>query len=185
MNSKQRLNSNIYKNIFPSEVMDVEYLEDLRNRTLLSVSEIKQDNHGFNVGDVITRRDGIYVLAIADDTHKTEKIYGVVTAVRTESIFTLMDSGKLPYAHLDFEDTTILYLSDKNPGKMCHYREIDNMTYIPIAVYTGNSIIINILDGATGAFLYPYGASENNTQDFENYTQAELDNVVNVIRSAL
>lgn len=109
------------------------------------------------------------------------KIVGIVTSIKSKDIFTVMDEGYLNWLHLDFDDTTILYLSDKNPGKMCHYREIDNMTYIPIAIYTDDSIIINILDGVSGSKLAPYEKPVSDTQDFENYTQAELDSVVTAI----
>lgn len=124
-----------------------------------------------------------YMKAIADPSiirqnlrKEISTIVGIVTAVKSKDIFTVIDQGYLDWPHLDFDDTTVLYLSDKIPGKTCHYREIDNLTYIPIAIYTDNKIIINILDGATGAPLLPY-KDVSYTQDFESYTQAELDTV--------
>lgn len=183
---KERLNSNIFKNIFAEPVYDLGRIEELEKNCIRSNKEVKQLNHGFHIGDVLSLRDGHYALAVADDVHRTERICGIVTFVRSESIFTLMDSGRLPYEHLDFKDTTILYLSDKNPGKMCHYKEIDNMTYIPIAIYTEDSIIINILDGASGTFLHPYDERiDDDTQNYENYTQAELDSAIATIWSII
>lgn len=118
------------------------------------------------------------VMNTRDDEYR---IVGIVTAVKNENIFTLMDEGQLDWPYLDFDDTTVLYLSDKNPGKVCHYKEIDNMTYIPIAIYTDGSIIINIMDGTTGAPFAPYDKNQEETQEFEPYTQADLDDIIGIL----
>ena len=86
-----------------------------------------------------------------------------------------MSTGKYDYHHLDFNDTSIIYLSDKEPGKLVHYSEITNTVYVPIAIYTNDSIIINIQQGSIGDTLAPY---EPNKTDFELYTQNELDNLI-------
>lgn len=176
-----RLNSNIYKNIFPEEVIDLEYIEQLKSKTRHFISEVIQEDHGLSVNDVVSIRNNKYVPAIANDIYKFEAIQGIVSSVRNKDIFTLVSRGRLPYQNVSFNDTTVLYLSDKNPGKVCHYKEIDNMTYIPIAIYTDGSIIINIMDGTTGAPLAPYDKNQEETQKFESYTQADLDDIIGIL----
>lgn len=177
---KDRLNSNIFKNIFPEEVLDVEYFEELKNKTIRSYHEVKQIGHGFQVNDVVaydTKKGYYKPLASAN----TKDIKGIVSKVRNADIFTLMDEGQLPYPHLNFVDTTILYLSDKNPGQLCHYKDIENMTYIPIAVCAGDSIIINILGGASGTPLAPYEPKTEAPDDFEPYSQQDLDDIIAIL----
>ena len=93
-----------------------------------------------------------------------------------------MDSGKIPFSHLNFNDTTIFYLSDKTPGKAVHYSEISNTIYIPVAVYIENNIIINLQQGSIGDVLTPY---EEEEQSFETYTEQELNDVVNLITNGV
>lgn len=176
---KDRLNSNIYKNIFPEEVLDINFIETLKANTIHSSQEIKQKNHEFSVGDVLMKVNNQYVRAVANDSLKTNRICGIVSAIRSTDIFTLIDSGQIPYPHQFFNDTTVLYLSDKVPGQLCHYKDIDNMTYIPIAIYTDNSIIINILEGTNGAPLAPYDTLPEEAQKFERYSIADLNDIIN------
>ncbi len=177
---KDRLNSNIFKNIFPEEVLDVEYFEELKDKTINSYSEIKQANHGFQVNDVIAydAKKGYYKPLATKDT---KNIIGIVSSVKNNNIFTLMTEGRFEYSSLSFTDTTILYLSDKQAGKMVHYKDIENTSYIPIAIYTDNSIIVNILDGVFGAPLAPYENIQNPSENFEHYDNSELQEVIDTI----
>jgi len=177
---KDRLNSNIYANIFPEEVLNVDYIEKLKENTIISCNEVRQENHGFQINDVVAynSKDG-YFKPLA--TKNTRDIIGVVSSVRNENIFTLMTEGRLEYPSSPFTDTTILYLSDKQAGKMVHYKDIENTSYIPIAIYTDRSIIINILDGVFGAPLAPYGNVQELPENFEHYDTSELQEVIDTI----
>lgn len=173
-----RLNSNIYKNIFPDTVIDIEYISDLIDRTPTSAEDIVQENHGFELYDIVyLDSNGRYQKALAEDSARAS-VKGVVSRISSPNVFTLMDTGRIEYMSLDHDDTSILYLSDKLPGKLVHYLDIDNTVYIPVAIYTDNSIIVNIQKGSIGDVLTPYSDHE---QLFESYTEHELNDIVNQI----
>lgn len=174
-----RTNSNIYKNIFPEEITNIDYINNFISNTPTTIYDVTQNNHGFTIHDVIyLDANGLYQKAIAEDSEKAFAI-GIVTNVFDNNTFTLMKSGRFNYKHLEYDDTSILYLSDKIPGKLVHYTEISNMVYVPIAIYTDNSIIINIQQGSIGSELAPY----TNDIEFDFYSQSELNDVVNQIVS--
>ena len=151
----------------------------LRRDVSTTIYDVTQNNHGFTIHDVIyLDANGLYQKAIAEDSEKAFAI-GIVTNVFDNNTFTLMKSGRFNYKHLEYDDTSILYLSDKIPGKLVHYTEISNMVYVPIAIYTDNSIIINIQQGSIGSELAPY----TNDIEFDFYSQSELNDVVNQIVS--
>lgn len=170
-----RLNSNIYKNIFPELIMDITFILD---NNLISAEDILQENHGFNLYDVVyLDENNKYQKALAEDSARAV-VKGVVSKISSPNVFTLMDTGRIEYITLNYDDTSILYLSDKIPGKLVHYSEISNTVYIPVAIYTNNSIIVNVQQGSIGVALAPY--SELN-EPFEMYTKQELDYVVNQV----
>lgn len=178
-----RLNSNIYKNIFPEGLLDMDIINKSINNTTVSTEDIKQDNHGLEINDFVyfDNIDNRYKKALAEDSIRAS-VKGVVSKIASPNVFTLMDSGKIPFSHLNFNDTTILYLSDKTPGKAVHYSEISNTIYIPVAVYIENNIIINLQQGSIGNVLTPY---EEEEQGFETYTEQELNDVVNQITNGV
>lgn len=177
-----RTNSNIYKNIFPEVVSDLSYVNAMIGVTPTTLSDIVQSNHGFDLYDAVyLDDDGKYQKAIAENSNKAI-VVGVVTKVSSNHVFTLMSTGKFEYPALRHDDTSILYLSDKMPGKIVHYSEITNMTYVPVAIYTDNSIIIDIQQGSTGSPLAPYTVDNS---DFDLYTPEELDAVIAQIRGVV
>lgn len=178
-----RLNSNIYKNIFPEGLLNMDIINKSINNTIVSTEDIKQNNHGLEINDFVyfDNIDNRYKKALAEDSIRAS-VKGVVSKVASPNVFTLMDSGKIPFSHLNFNDTTILYLSDKTPGKAVHYSEISNTIYIPVAVYIENNIIINLQQGSIGDVLTPY---EEEEQSFETYTEQELNDVVNQITNGV
>lgn len=177
-----RLNSNIYKNIFPEVVNDMEYINDMINNIPTTVQDVIQENHGLQLYDAVyLDDDGKYQKALAEDSEKAT-VVGMVTKVSSHNVFTLMTTGRFEYINMTHDDTSVLYLSDKEPGKLVHYLEITNMVYIPVAIYTGDSIIINIQQGSIGDTLIPYDEEEI---DFETYSIDELDDVVNQIVSGV
>ena len=178
----RRLNSNIYKNIFPEEIFDMDFINKSLANIVISTEDIKQNNHDLSINDfVYLDDDGLYKKAIAEESIKAN-VVGIVSKIAGPNVFTLMDSGKIAFEHLDYTDTTILYLSDKIPGKAVHYSEITNTVYIPVAIYIENNIIIHLQQGSIGDVLAPY---EEEEQSFEIYTQQELNDVVNQITNGV
>lgn len=177
-----RLNSNIYKNIFPEEVINMDFINKSLANTIISTEDIRQDNHGLSVNDfVYLDDDGLYKKALAEESTRAN-VVGIVSKIAGPNVFTLMDSGTVSFDHLDYNDTTILYLSDKIPGKAVHYSEITNTVYIPVAIYIEDKIIIHLQQGSIGDMLAPY---EKEEQSFENYTEQELNDVVNQITNGV
>ena len=171
-----RLNSNIYKNIFPEVVTDMEYINKIIGNIPTSTASIHQDNHNLQIGDVVYLDDDkLYKKALAENTNKSN-VVGVVSKVNSSNVFTLMNTGKVDYQHLDYTDTSILYLSDKIPGKLVHYSNISNTIYIPVAIYADNKIIVNIQQGSVGDTLAPY---EQEVTNFETYDIQDLDDIIN------
>lgn len=175
-NTLKRLNSNIYKNIFAEDIFDMDFINQKISNAISSTEDIKQDNHGLSVNDFVYLdvTDNKYKKALAEDSARAN-VRGIVSKVAGPNVFTLMDSGKVPFSHLDYNDTTVLYLSDKVPGEIVHYSEISNTVYIPVATYIENNIIINLQQGSIGDKLAPY---EKEEQLFELYTQPELNAVI-------
>ena len=173
-----RLNSNIYKNIFPEVVTDMEYINNFIDNIPTSTASIHQDNHNLQIGDVVYLDDDkLYKKALAENTNKSN-VVGVVSKVNSSNVFTLMNTGKIDYQHLDYTDTSILYLSDKIPGKLVHYSNISNTIYVPVAIYADNKIIVNIQQGSVGDTLAPY---EQEISNFETYDIQDLDDIINQI----
>ena len=171
-----RLNSNIYKNIFPEVVTDMEYINKIIDDIPTSTASIHQDNHNLQIGDVVYLDDDkLYKKALAENTNKSN-VVGVVSKVNSSNVFTLMNTGKIDYQHLDYTDTSILYLSDKIPGKLVHYSNISNTIYVPVAIYADNKIIVNIQQGSIGDTLAPY---EQEITNFETYDIQDLDDIIN------
>lgn len=173
-----RLNSNIYKNIFTETVTDIEYISKIKDNVRTSEQDIIQENHGFDLYDAVyLDSNSQYQKGLAENTEKA-LIKGIITRITNKNIFTLMNIGKSDYMHLDYQDTSFLYLSDKIPGKLVHYTEITNTVYVPLAVYANDSIIINLQEGSAGDTMIPYVPPESL---FDEYTQEELDNTIGQI----
>ena len=178
-----RLNSNIYKNIFPEEVFNMDYLNKSFANVIASTNDIRQENHGLSVNDFVyfDSSDNRYKKALAEDSTRAN-VVGLVSNVAGPNVFTLMKSGKVTFDTLDYNDTTILYLSDKTPGKAVHYSEISNTVYIPIAIYIENNIIVSLQQGSIGDVLVPY---EKEEQDFENYTEQDLNDIITQVTNGV
>lgn len=177
-----RANSNIYKNIFPEVVSDLSYINDMIGCTPTTLSDIVQAHHGLDLCDAVyLDSDGSYKKAIAENSNKA-MVVGIVTKISSNNVFTLMSTGKFAYPAMTHDDTSILYLSDKIPGKIVHYSEIANTVYVPVAIYADNSIIIDIQQGSIGSPLAPYVVDNS---AFDLYTPEELDAVIDQFRGAV
>lgn len=177
-----RLNSNIYKNIFPEIVNDMEYINKIIEKIPTSAESIFQEQHELQVCDAVyLDSDKKYKKALAENSEKAN-VVGIVSKVDGPNTFILMNTGKIEYQHLDYVDTSILYLSDKIPGKLVHYSNINNKTYVPVAIYANDKIIINIQQGSIGDELAPYVPESSN---FEKYEQQDLDDIVTQIKGGV
>lgn len=180
LDSNGRRNSNIYKNIFPEPIINMDYINQIGDSIPTTMQDIVQENHGLELYDVVyLNSSSLYEKALADESEKSFPV-GIITKVTNNNVFTLMDIGIISYIYLDHQDTSILYLSDVIPGKIVHYAEISNMIYIPVGIYANNRMIINIQQGSSGDELKAY----SDTDDlFDAYVQAELNEVVDYIVS--
>lgn len=175
--AKSRLNSNIYKNIFAYEPLDYGFVLDKMENTITSFNEICQPNHGFEINDVVyISEDGTYGKALADGTIRSN-VAGIVTKIASDSIFTVTHVGTVDYEKLPYTDTSILYLSDRRAGKLGHYLDMYDKIYIPVGIYVGSKMVINIQEGVAGTYLQPY----SNDSRFESYTPEELNNVIETV----
>ena len=180
-----RLNTNIYKNIFPDYVINMDYINSSLEDLPETSDDIRQNQHGLNVGNVIyLDSDGLYKKALAEDSKRAFPV-GVVSKVSGDNFFTITKSGKMSsLIRYNYNDTSILYLSDTTPGKLVHYEEIKNDIYIPVAVYTNQGIIVNIQEGSKGSKMFSYGTIIQD-DTFESYTNDELNEVINIIKEGV
>lgn len=178
-----RLNSNIYKNIFPEEPFDMSYINEAMDNTLTTTNDIQQSSHGLSLYDVVyLDTDGKYKKAIAENSKRATPV-GVVSKVSSPHVFTLITTGLMTYDSVyNHDDTSVLYLSDVTPGKLVHYQDIQNTIYVPVAVYTNQGIIVNILQGSIGNTLIPY---DEYIETFETYTLFELNEVIAQIKEGV
>ena len=79
-----RLNTNIYKNIFPEDVFDYGRIMTLQETAPTTLQDITQENHGFIVGNIVSCVNGKYQKAIADNTEQGIPL-GIVAAVHNEN----------------------------------------------------------------------------------------------------
>lgn len=175
-----RLNSNIYKNIFAENVIDMTLILARLEDALTSPNQVLQEDHGVSVRDVVfLGDDGLYHKSKADCL-ETAHVSGIVTQVSSKNVFTVMDVGRIPWEHQPFIDTTTLYLSDTVAGELCHYENLRGTIIVPVGIYISDTIVINIQQGSTGAQLYPYEKQEENN-NFDHYTLAEINSIINAV----
>ena len=171
----ERRNTNIYKNIFPEEIFNMDIAYKYEQKIGQDILVITQENHGFSVGNVLCVINGVYQKARAEDSLRGQPV-GVVSEVTNKDTFRLMKHGVMPYKEQTFTDTTILYLSNLAAGGMVHYKYVTNKIYIPIAFYMDGSILVNIQRGSKGADMAPY--EEHESMGFEQYTESELNECI-------
>ena len=79
------------KTIFTNIVYDINFIDILKGNIVNTENKKMQENHGFNVGDVIyfDTNDNMYKKSIADNSEKSQ-VYGVVTEVPGENVFAVL-----------------------------------------------------------------------------------------------
>lgn len=182
-----RQNSNLYRNIECKEVKDADYIYTAFRENIRCSGDIRQVNHGFTVGDVVyyDNVDKRYKKALADGTNKSLAI-GMVKVVNSVNIFCLQWGGPMNVnIQWPYDESSIMYLSDTEPGKLKYYSDIHNRVYIPIAVYTHDNIIVCMHEGTVGMEYqhYPDKTDEENGAGpyIEKYSSSEINNIKNDI----
>ena len=175
-----RLNSNIYKNIFNHLIFDLSLIkENIFGLTYKKETSIFQLSHGLSNYDLLyLDKHGFYRKAIADK--ETEKCFvcGIVSNVINDNEFTIMTHGIIPNNHNFQSDAGILYLSDKIEGQFSIYEDIDNMVYTPVGFYNDDHIVINILDTAIDNRLKLYQDTILNNTEFTYLSDTDINDII-------
>jgi hypothetical protein len=152
---QDRVNTNIYKNIFDSFLFDLYNFQTILNGPYKQETTIFQYNHGFQIYDLLRlNQSGLYEKGIA--TESKYDVIGMVTQILNNHEFVLTTYGPIETNISFSSDSGILYLSDTQEGKFCTYEELASNFYTPIGFYTGNTITLNILDSSVGDVLKKY-----------------------------
>ncbi len=175
---QDRVNTNIYKNIFDSFLFDLYNFQTILNGPYKQETTIFQYNHGFQMYDLLRlNQSGLYEKGIA--TESKYDVIGMVTQVLNDHEFILTTYGPIE-TNINFNsDSGILYLSDTQEGKFCTYEELTSNFYTPIGFYTGNTITLNILDSSVGDVLKKYcDAIYEHEQNLPHITEADKQDII-------
>lgn len=178
LTDQDRVNTNIYKNIFDNFLFDLYNFQTILNGPYKQETTIFQYNHGFQVYDLLRlNQNGLYEKGIA--TESKYDVIGMVTEVLNDHEFVLTTYGQIK-TNISFDsDSGILYLSDTQEGKFCSYEELVSNFYTPIGFYTGNTITLNILDSSVGEVLKKYHDTiYEYEQSLPYITEAEKQDII-------
>lgn len=177
---QDRVNTNIYKNIFEQFVFDLFDLQNkLANDPYERRSNVFQIDHGFELYDVIKiTENGLYKKAIA--TEEDYDAIGIVSEIINENEFIITTHGQIDYEFVSVSDSTVLYLSDSEPGKLVTYEDITTEFYTPIGFINGDKIMINIMDSSVGNTLKKYQEQLFN-QELSYLSQEDIIEVYNEV----
>lgn len=161
-------NSIIYKNPQGQYLFDLSVLGVVTNES--KTIEINQQNHYFQVGDILyyNVKTKMFAKAVAINSIESEACIGVLKVVDKDN-FIAISNGEILTDRYNFNVNTILYLSDVYPGKVV---SIGPQSIIKqIGVKTENGIMLNIQRG--------YHILNNSLdEELEFYTQDELDEII-------
>lgn len=175
---QDRVNTNIYKNIFDSFLFDLYNLQIVLNGVYKRETTIFQYNHGFSVYDLLRlNNSGLYEKGLAIESKYD--IIGMVSKILNQNEFILVTYGPIE-TNLNFtSDSGILYLSDTQEGKFCTYEELESDFYTPIGFYTGNTITLSILDSSVGDVLKKYHDTVyEHEQDLPHITEQDKQDII-------
>ena len=175
---QDRVNTNIYKNIFDSLLFDLYNFQTILNGPYKQETTIFQYNHGFRIYDLLRlNQNGLYEKGIA--TESKYDVIGMVTQILNDHEFVLTTYGPIETNISFSSDSGILYLSDTQEGKFCTYEELTTNFYTPIGFYTGNTITLNILDSSVGDVLKKYcDTVYEHEQDLPHITETDKQNII-------
>lgn len=176
-----RVNTNIYKRIYPKPVFDMEIINQIIGSSPSYKNQVKQTAHGFSEGQFIYKDEsGQFHLACADNT-ATATVHGMVSKVISDDEFVYMTSGKYPWRNLYWQETVIMYLSDKVPGGTDYYMNINSGIYTPVAVFAGDCILIMPQQSSNGIPIRDY---DNPDIVFDAYSGLELNEIVAQVKES-
>ncbi len=152
---QDRVNSNIYKNILNALLFDLYSIQDSIHDIYKQETNIIQYNHQLSLYDLVYLDNrGLYHKGLANEDKYM--VIGMVSQVISANEFVLMIYGQIE-VELNYEsDSGILYLSDTQEGKFCPFEDITTNFYTPVGFYTGNTIMVNILDSSVGDEIKKY-----------------------------
>ena len=162
-------NSIIYKNPQDQHLFDLSYLGILNHER--KTIEINQQNHYFNIGDVLYYdiKNHKFDKAIAKNSIESE-VCGVVSEIIDVNNFVMITNGEIKTTRYTFNPGTILYLSDAHEGKLVSIQP--SYTIKQIATQLSDGIMIDIQRG------YRTPDTESGSETLESYTQTELDEII-------
>ena len=162
-------NSTIYKNPQDQHLFDLSYLGVLTHER--KTIEINQQNHYFQIGDVLYYdiKNHKFNKAIAKNSMESE-VCGVVSEIIDIDNFIMITNGEIKTTRYTFTPGTILYLSDAHEGKLVSIQP--TYTVKQIATQLSDGIMIDIQRG------YRTPNTESGSETLEQYTQAELDEII-------
>lgn len=164
----ERYNSTIYKNPQDQHIFDLSQLG-----TLIYAGgsvRIDQDNHFFQIGDVLyyNIKEKKFAKAVAVNNIESE-VCGIVSEVINKDAFVVLSEGLLETDKYTFNEGTELFLSDAHPGKLVSIPPSNIIKQI--AIQATNGIIVDIQRGFRT--IKPPA-----TEEMEPYTKEELDEII-------
>ena len=162
-------NSTIFKNPQDQHLFDLSYLGVLTHER--KTIEINQQNHYFQIGDVLYYdiKNHKFNKAIAKNSMESE-VCGVVSEIIDIDNFVMITSGEIKTTRYTFDPGTILYLSDAHEGKLVSIEP--NYTIKQIATQLSDGIMIDIQRGYRTPITY------DSSDSLESYTKTELDEII-------
>lgn len=175
--NQDRVNTNIYKNIFETLLFDLYQIQSNLSEPYAEQNTIFQYNHGLSLYDLVRINDsGIYEKGLANE--EKYNVVGIVSQVINNNEFVLLINGQLPYNGTINSLSGILYLSDTQLGEFCTFEELTTDFYTPIGFYTDDTITINILDSSVGAKLKKYQETVYTETNLVQLTEAEKQDII-------
>lgn len=162
-------NSTIFKNPQNQHLFDLSCLGTVahENKTI----EINQQNHFFQVGDVLyyNIKTNMFAKAVAVNNIESEACCAVLEVIDKNN-FIAIARGKIPTTRYTFEEGTLLYLSDGHPGKLVSIAP--QFVIKQIATQTSDGIVLDIQRG------YYNTTTITPSETLESYTHEELDEII-------
>lgn len=161
-------NTNIYKDPQNHHLFDLSYLGVI-DRPIDTI--IKQENHYFQIGDVLYYNIKEYKFygALAKNTIESE-VVGLVSDIIDKDHFELINTGFLKTERYQFNIGTILYLSDVRAGKLVSIASTNVIKII--GTQQNGGILIDFQRG----YVNPETIYES--EEYESYTKEELDEII-------
>ena len=165
------------------QILGMKWLNELIGGLLSAIGVDLESRLGggihFFLYDVIKiTENGSYTKAVA--TEEDYDAIGIVSEIINENEFIITTHGQIDYEFVSVSDSTVLYLSDSEPGKLVTYEDITTKFYTPIGFINGDKMMINIMDSSTGNTLKKYQEQLFN-QELTYLSQEDIIEVYNEV----